>query len=1108
VDNYELYFCPVVNPDGYEYNREIAPNGGGMWRKTRRNNGDGTYGVDPNRNYTYFWGYDNNGSSPSTNDETYRGPSPGSEPEIMAMMSFIGQHDFAVIINYHSYGELFLHPWGFWTGQAEDVAFYDTLAEEAQNQGYTVGTPWETLYMVNGESSDWDYGDDRYRNKAFGTVIEVGSGFDGFWPDPSRIEPLVNENIAILSDLLPKALATYQRRLPRKPTILSPSEEEPTHQYPPLWQASPLDTFNAAVSFRVTEKSVHTRSEEGFESTSGYDLVGFARNSTRHHTGSYSAYSGQGSNYRRHVTLAERLTVQPNDTLSFWAWYNIQNGFDYAYVQVSTDGGAHWLEINGNLSTTQNPNWRNRGFGITGSSSSNWVHGLYPLGAYAGQEIKIRFFYWTDSSGNSEGIYIDDVSPADIFGSSTVIAATVYPESLLIGPYSSGFKWFTVESRDAQGHIGPPSDRFQIMIVGDRFALSGNVALSDNPPDMAGSIISIPALAMGDTTDALGNYDMPQVPEGTFDIIASRPGYFPDTSYSFVIANDTTLDFQLQLTPPGVPVLTYPPNSSVIDTEYVAFNWNDVPGVSSYVIEVATDAGFFNVVARDSNLAVSQFTNSQPLSNNTTHYWRVTSHNEGGYSPRSSVWNFTVFYTMTAPSLLAPPNGYVTDSSFINFDWTDVSRADRYIVEISRNNNFTDMAEFDSNLTVSAYRNQVPFENRQYYWRATGYNDEMYSPRSVARTFTVNTLLQAPNLLAPPDGFLTDTSFVSFDWGDVPGAVSYVLEVAADSMFGSIIVVDSSVDASSYGYGFSDAGYFWRVTAFNGSIYSARSVVRDFTVRTSLAQPNLIAPSDGFVADTNRVGFDWSDVVGATTYILEIARDAGFTDYFLDDSTLSNSAYPNAGPLADDQYFWRVTATNCMIYSQRSVVRDFTVNTFQGIPAPELVYPSDGLVVITPYITFDWTDVPDTVWYLFELSTDSNFVNMVIAESTIFVSYYTNADSLPNDFYYWRVRATDGINWSPYSATGDFVLDAYSEFLPGDANGNGQVNGIDVVYLVAYLKGGPPPQPFLAGDANGDCLVNGIDVVYMVSYFKGGGAAPIRGDCIARVNLLRQPAEK
>ena len=56
LDNTELYFVPLLNPDGYVYNEVNDPSGGGMWRKNRRNHGSGYFGVDNNRNYSYEWG--------------------------------------------------------------------------------------------------------------------------------------------------------------------------------------------------------------------------------------------------------------------------------------------------------------------------------------------------------------------------------------------------------------------------------------------------------------------------------------------------------------------------------------------------------------------------------------------------------------------------------------------------------------------------------------------------------------------------------------------------------------------------------------------------------------------------------------------------------------------------------------------------------------------------------------------------------------------------------------------------------------------------------------------------------------------------------------------
>ena len=83
----------------------------------------------------------------------------------------------------------------------------------------------------------------------------------------------------------------------------------------------------------------------------------------------------------------------------------------------------------------------------------------------------------------------------------------------------------------------------------------------------------------------------------------------------------------------------------------------------------------------------------------------------------------------------------------------------------------------------------------------------------------------------------------------------------------------------------------------------------------------------------------------------------------------------------------------------------------------------------------------------------------------------------------------DTVGWGIY-------FTRYLSYLPGDANNSGDVNGLDVVYLVNYFKGfGPPPEPFLSGDANGNCVVNGLDVVYLVNYLRGFGQPPIAGNC-------------
>jgi len=102
----------------------------------------------------------------------------------------------------------------------------------------------------------------------------------------------------------------------------------------------------------------------------------------------------------------------------------------------------------------------------------------------------------------------------------------------------------------------------------------------------------------------------------------------------------------------------------------------------------------------------------------------------------------------------------------------------------------------------------------------------------------------------------------------------------------------------------------------------------------------------------------------------------------------------------------------------------------------------------------------------------------------------------PGAAYYFCIKARDEDgNCSPLSNSA-LERAAIGDFLAGDVNGSGHLNGLDVVYLVNYLMGGPmPPAPVLRADCNGDCAVNGLDVGYLQAYLMRGGPSPIRGDC-------------
>jgi hypothetical protein len=192
MDNRELYLVSIVNPDGMVYNEQIAPNGGGMWRKNRRDNGGGSWGVDPNRNYPFEW--IGGGSSPDPDSETYRGPSPGSEPEVQALMAFVNSREFVTHQSLHTYSNLTLYPWGYTTADTPDHDTFVHMADiMSQFNGYETGQAPDLLYSVNGSTTDWAYAEGLGHDSMLSFTNEIGT--TGFWPDFSEREALFQDNV-------------------------------------------------------------------------------------------------------------------------------------------------------------------------------------------------------------------------------------------------------------------------------------------------------------------------------------------------------------------------------------------------------------------------------------------------------------------------------------------------------------------------------------------------------------------------------------------------------------------------------------------------------------------------------------------------------------------------------------------------------------------------------------------------------------------------------------------------------------------------------------------------------------------------------------------------
>lgn len=194
VETRVIHIIPMVNPDGVEW--DISDGRYKMWRKNRTRNQNGTFGVDLNRNYAYGWG--GPGSSGNPSSDTYRGTSPFSEPETLAVKNFIeSRNNITTLLSYHTFSKLILYPYGHTYDPIPDTndrRVHEVMAQTmAQWNGYTPQKSSE-LYLASGDTTDWSYGTRKIISFTF--ELDPGSMFEGgFYPGQSYIPIVFQKNI-------------------------------------------------------------------------------------------------------------------------------------------------------------------------------------------------------------------------------------------------------------------------------------------------------------------------------------------------------------------------------------------------------------------------------------------------------------------------------------------------------------------------------------------------------------------------------------------------------------------------------------------------------------------------------------------------------------------------------------------------------------------------------------------------------------------------------------------------------------------------------------------------------------------------------------------------
>jgi uncharacterized protein YbdZ (MbtH family) len=544
-----------------------------------------------------------------------------------------------------------------------------------------------------------------------------------------------------------------------------------------------------------------------------------------------------------------------------------------------------------------------------------------------------------------------------------------------------------------------------------------------------------PVLDWGDAVPGLDHYQVQVATSSSFGAIVEdelptgsthtvSPDLSPNTTYwwrvrSFNAGGQYSLWSALRTfrTVILTPSLVAPTDTEVLLTTRPTFVWGSVAGASNYTLNVSTSPTF-SPLAVNTTVAPSTYTMTSDLGpKGVAFYWRVRANATNGPSLWSAVRTLTSANPPGIPVLTLPASNALVMTYAPVLDWADaVPGLDHYQVQIASNSTFTSIVQdalpIGSTYTASPDLNP----NTTYWWRVRSFNaGGQYSLWSGARTF--RTVILIPSLVAPTEAEVLLTTRPTFDWGDVPGASTYTLNVSMSPTF-SPLTVNTSVTPSTYTMtaDLSPKGVvmYWRVRANGPNGPSLWSAVRTLTSANPPGIPALTLPASNALVLTTTPLLDWGDTTpGLDHYQLQIATNSTFSSP-VQDVNVSGSSYVVSPALNNTAtYWWRVRSLNAAgQYSLWSAVRTFRT----AIAPPTLVSPADGSETTNRRPTFDWSDVPGATSDTLQVATNNLFTTFIINVSPSASTYTMTVDLPLNKVLDWRVRA-NGPNgpsaWSP-----------------------------------------------------------------------------------------------
>jgi hypothetical protein len=378
----------------------------------------------------------------------------------------------------------------------------------------------------------------------------------------------------------------------------------------------------------------------------------------------------------------------------------------------------------------------------------------------------------------------------------------------------------------------------------------------------------------------------------------------------------------------------------------------------------------------------------------------------------------TIVVPPAAPGWLAPPDGSATCDHTPDLDWPDVSAATAYRIQMDDSPDWTS-PEIDTIVTASSFSPPSALAASVYYWRVRSIGECGEGSWSSTATLEILDPPAVPTDPVPPSGSSTCDVTPSFDWADAARAIGYRIQVDDSPVFDATEINTTTVASAYTATAALPLGpYFWRVHSTNVCGESGWAGPWSLDLITVPPVPILESPVDAGTSCESRPTFDWTDVIEATGYRLQVDDDPAFPSPAVDVTSTVSSLIPGTA-LADGVYYWRVLATNKCGEGTWTAAWALVV----GAPMPGLLSPPDGGRVGSPTPTFDWSDVLGAVGYQIQADLDPGFGSPEIdAETVAPASAFTPLTPLPSGWYDWRVRTRTICGYGSWSDPWQFQI--------------------------------------------------------------------------------------